>query len=250
MHAIERPVEDLKKSPMISHLIELRWRFIKIIVAMIFLFICLLPYANYLYEWLSEPLRALLPKHVTMIATDVTATFLAPFKLNFFVVLVVLMPYILYQLWQFIAPALFQQEKKNALILLFCSIILFYSGIAFAYFVTLPMVLNFFIHIAPDSVAPMTDINSYLNFCIKLFLVFGATFEVPVLTILLVLSGIVSIESLIVKRRFIIVGCFFISMFITPPDALSMLMLAISMWLLFEVGLLFAMFCIKHKATP
>jgi sec-independent protein translocase protein TatC len=155
------------------------------------------------------------------------------------VAMMIAMPFILHQIWQFIAPALYKQEKRIAIPLLASSILLFYIGVAFAYFITLPAILTFFIHAAPDSVAPMTDINSYLSFCLKIFLMFGVTFEVPVAVLLLILAGIVSVDSLTSKRRYIIVGCFFVSMFITPPDALSMTMLAVPMWLLFEIGLIF-----------
>jgi sec-independent protein translocase protein TatC len=231
--------EALIQMPFTSHLIELRTRLIRIFGLVLLLFLCLLPFANTLYELLSKPLRAQLPPNASMIATDITATFMAPFKLNFFVAIVVAMPFILYQLWQFIAPALYNKEKHVTLPLLTSSILLFYIGIAFAYFVTLPAVLTFFIHAAPESIAPMTDINSYLSFCLKLFLVFGITFEIPIAILLLILAGLVTVDSLVAKRRYIIVGCFFVAMFVTPPDALSMTMLAIPMWLLFEVGLLF-----------
>lgn len=243
------PEEQLEQMPLTSHLVELRQRLMRIVGVILVLFFVLLPFANRLYEMLSKPLRAQLPANATMIATDVTATFMAPFKLNFFVAVMIAMPYILHQIWQFVAPALYKQEKRIAVPLLLSSILLFYVGVAFAYFVTLPAVLTFFIHAAPESVAPMTDINSYLSFCLKLFLVFGITFEVPVATLLLILAGIVSVDSLIAKRRYIIVGCFFVSMFITPPDALSMAMLAIPMWLLFEVGLFFGKILEKNKAA-
>ena len=179
--------------------------------------------------------------------TDVTATFMAPFKLNFYVAFIIAMPFILYQIWQFLAPALYKTEKKIALPILFSSIVLFYAGIAFAYFITLPAVLTFLMQASPDSVAPMTDINSYLSFCLKLFLVFGITFEIPVATVMLILAHIVTIESLVTKRRYIIVGCFFIAMFVTPPDALSMLMLAVPMWLLFELGILLGRILLKKQ---
>lgn len=230
--------ECLDEMPITRHLILLRQHLLKIVALLIVLFFCLLPFANQSYQFMAEPLRAQLPIHSSMIATDVTATFMAPFKLNFFVAFMLAMPFILYQLWDFVKPALYAQEQRLALPLFLGSIVLFYSGIAFAYWVALPAILHFFISVAPETVAPMTDINSYLSFCLKLFLVFGLTFEIPMITLLLILTGIVSPEQLVAKRRFIIVGCFFVAMFITPPDALSMLMLAIPMWLLFELGLL------------
>ena len=232
----EQPL--LEEMPITQHLVILRKYLFKIVAVLIGLFFCLLPFANSTYQLLSEPLRAQLPATSTMIATDVTATFMAPFKLNFFLALMITMPFILYQLWSFIKPALYAKEKSLALPLLLGSIILFYLGISFAYFVALPSILHFFISVAPETVAPMTDINSYLDFCLKLFLVFGLTFEIPIITLVLILIGVVSTEQLVEKRKFIIVGCFFVAMFVTPPDALSMIMLAIPMWLLFETGLL------------
>ena len=229
---------NLEQMPITQHLIILRKHLFKVVAVLIGLFFCLLPFANQTYQWLSEPLRAQLPASSTMIATDVTATFMAPFKLNFFVALMIAMPFILYQLWTFIKPALYAKEKSLALPLLIGSIVLFYTGISFAYFVALPSILHFFISVSPETVAPMTDINSYLSFCLKLFLVFGFTFEIPIITLVLILMGAVSTQTLVEKRRFIIVGCFFVAMFVTPPDALSMIMLAVPMWLLFELGLL------------
>ena len=240
--------EQLINMPLTGHLIELRRRLARILGVVIVLFFVLLPFANQLYEGLSQPLRAQLPANATMIATDVTATFMAPFKLNFFIALMIAMPYVLYQIWNFVAPGLYNQEKRLAIPLLLSSIVLFYAGIAFAYFITLPAVLTFFIHAAPETVAPMTDINSYLSFCLKLFFVFGITFEIPVAILLLILAKIVSVDMLVSKRRYIIVGCFFVSMFITPPDALSMIFLAIPMWLLFELGLFFGRFLEKDAS--
>lgn len=240
--------EQLINMPLTGHLIELRRRLARILGVVIVLFFVLLPFANQLYEGLSQPLRAQLPANATMIATDVTATFMAPFKLNFFIALMTAMPYVLYQIWNFVAPGLYNQEKRLAIPLLLSSIVLFYAGIAFAYFITLPAVLTFFIHAAPETVAPMTDINSYLSFCLKLFFVFGITFEIPVAILLLILAKIVSVDMLVSKRRYIIVGCFFVSMFITPPDALSMIFLAIPMWLLFELGLFFGRFLEKNAS--
>ncbi len=239
----------LEEMPITKHLMILRQHLFKIVAAILLLFFCLLPFANRTYQILSEPLRAQLPVSSSMIATDVTATFMAPFKLNFFVALMLVMPYIIYQIWSFAKPALYEKEKSLALPILVSSICLFYLGIAFAYFIALPSILHFFISVSPETVAPMTDINSYLAFCLKLFLVFGLTFEIPVVTLLLILIGVVSTQSLVEKRRFIIVGCFFISMFVTPPDAISMIMLAVPMWLLFELGLLLGKVLEKSKAT-
>lgn len=229
--------EKLENMSITHHLIALRKHLFKIIGVTLSLFIILLPFRNTTYQILSEPLRQQMPSTSTMIATDITATFMAPFKLNLFLALMLVMPYIFFQVWTFVKPGLYKKERALAIPLLVSSILLFFFGVAFAYFVVLPGVLHFFINVSPESVAPMTDINSYLDFCIKLFLVFGLTFEIPVATLLLILIGLVDTKSLAEKRRFIIVGCFFIAMFITPPDAISMIMLAVPMWLLFEIGL-------------
>lgn len=240
--------DDSAEMSITGHLIELRKHLIRIFASVGLIFFALAFYARDLYTYLSVPLRAQLPANATMIATDITSTFVAPFKLAFFVAIIIAMPYILHQLWQFIAPALYKHERKIAMPMLFSSVILFYVGIAFAYYITLPAILTFFIHISPENVVPMTDINLYLNFCLKLFLAFGATFEIPIATLLLILAGIVSVDSLVAKRRYIIVGCFAVAMFITPPDAMSMAMLAIPMWLLFELGLLFGRMLEKSRA--
>jgi sec-independent protein translocase protein TatC len=219
--------------------VELRDRLMRVLIVLVVAFFGLVFIAQDLYAWLSQPLRALLPPGSTMIATDVTSPFMAPFKLAFFVALFIVVPYILVQIWGFISPALYKHEKKVAIPLVLSSIVLFYTGIAFAYFLTLPVILAFFIKMTPEGVAVMTDINSYMDFVLKLFLVFGFTFEVPVATFLLIWSGIVSSDTLTKNRRYIIVGCFFVAMFATPPDATSMAMMGTLMWLLFEAGLFF-----------
>ncbi|MDP2226196.1 MAG: twin-arginine translocase subunit TatC [Moraxellaceae bacterium] len=226
-----------EQMPLIAHLIELRTRLMRVLGVLLVLFFGLVYFRNDLYAAVSLPLRALLPEGSTMIATDVTAPFMAPFKLTFFVALFVAVPYVLHQIWGFIAPALYAHERRTAVPLVLSSVLLFYLGVAFAYFLTLPAILGFFTKVGPEGVAIMTDINLYLDFVLKLFLVFGLTFEIPVAVFVLIWAGIVSPDSLVDKRRYIIVGCFFISMFLTPPDALSMAMLAVPMWLLFEAGL-------------
>lgn len=240
--------ETLEQMPITQHLIALRRHLFKIVGVTLALFFILLPFRNTTYQWLSEPLRRQMPSTSSMIATDVTATFMAPFKLNLCVAMMLAMPFILFQLWTFVKPALYEKEKHLAIPLLVGSIVLFYTGVAFAYFIALPGILHFFMSVSPETVAPMTDINSYLDFCLKLFLVFGFTFEIPIATLLLILIGIVNTQSLVEKRRFIVVGCFFISMFITPPDAISMIMLAVPMWLLFELGLIFGKILEKRRA--
>ncbi len=233
--------------PLVAHLIELRTRLMHIIGATLVLFLALVSFRNDLYSLLAAPLRQLLPVGSSMVATDITSSFVTPFKLTFFVAFFIAIPYVLYQVWAFIAPALYKHEKKLAIPLLVSSVILFYVGISFAYFVTLGPVLKFFVSVAPEHVSFMTDINAYLDFCLKFFLVFGFTFEIPVFVLLLIMAGIISTESLAEKRRYIIVICFAIAMFVTPPDALSMSVLAILMWMLFEVGLFFGRFLEKKE---
>ncbi|WP_447506067.1 twin-arginine translocase subunit TatC [Acinetobacter pittii] len=226
-------------SPLIKNLYDIRKLTIKVVLAILLIFFILLPFAKNTYQFLSKPLQTQLPSNSTMIATDIASNFISPFKLNFYLTLILIMPYLLYEIWKFIAPALYKNEKKLISTLFVLSCILFYIGINFAYQIILPSILHFFIYIAPDNILPMTDINSYLNFCLKLFLVFGLAFEIPVLVILLVNTGIIPIKNLINNRRYILVGCFGISMFVTPPDALSMTLLAIPMYILFELGLIF-----------
>jgi len=241
--------ESQEEMPLVSHLIELRSRIVRILGALGLLFFALVAFRNDLYTALSTPLRMLLPAGSSMVATDVTSSFMAPFKLTFYAAFFVGIPYVLYQIWGFIAPALYKHERKLAIPLLVSSVLLFYVGVAFAYFVTLGPVLKFFVSVAPEHVSFMTDINSYLDFCLKFFLVFGFTFEIPVVVLLLVMAGIISTASLVEKRRYIIVLCFAVSMFITPPDALSMAVLATLMWLLFEVGLFFGRILEKRRET-
>jgi len=238
---------SLADMPITEHLIELRRHLIKICVAVLIIFLALVGFSRELYDFLSDPLVAQLPANSTMIATDITSNFMAPIRLTIFVAAFFAMPYILYQIWSFVAPGLYKKEKKVAIPVLLSSIILFYAGVAFAYFIVLKGVLKFFIVFAPQNVLPMTDIDSYLSFALKLFMVFGLTFEIPVVTLLLILVGIVSIQSLEDKRRYIIVGCFAISAVVTPPDGVSMLMLAFPMWLLFELGLFLAKILLKEK---
>lgn len=233
--------------PLMAHFTELRTRFIRIFVAVIIVFLALVGFSRELYDLISNPLVALLPREANLIATDVASGFLAPIKLTFFVALFITVPFIMAQIWGFVSPALYKHEKRAALPLLLSAIILFYVGVAFAYFVVLVPALKFFVMFAPDNVLPMTDIQSYLDFVIKLFAVFGVMFEIPVATLLLILMRIVSPQSLTDKRRYIIVGCFFVAAIITPPDGASMLMLAIPMCLLFEAGLFMAKLLIKDQ---
>ncbi|WP_066801772.1 twin-arginine translocase subunit TatC [Moraxella oblonga] len=231
--------------PLMAHFAELRTRFIRILMGILVVFLPLMYFSRPLYDIISNPLVSLLPNNASLIATQVTSGFLAPIKLAFFVAIFICVPLIIGQLWGFISPALYKHEKKTVIPLLLSAIILFYVGVAFAYFVVLIPALKFLVLFAPDNVLPMTDIDSYLDFVVKLFLVFGLMFEIPVATLLLVLMKIVSPQWLADKRRYIIVGCFFVSAIITPPDGASMLMLAIPMCILFEFGLLMAKTLVK-----
>nr|WP_115248375.1 twin-arginine translocase subunit TatC [Moraxella lacunata] len=234
---------------LMAHFAELRTRFIYIIMAVVAVFLPLMYVSRSLYDLISRPLVALLPHNASIIATQVASGFLAPIKLAFFMALFICVPFIIAQIWGFVAPALYKHEKKAVIPLLLSAIVLFYVGVAFAYFVVLVPALKFLVLFAPDNVLPMTDIESYLDFVIKLFLVFGLMFEIPVATMLLVLMRIVTPKQLATKRRYVIVGCFFVSAIITPPDGASMLMLAIPMCILFELGLMAASMFIKSDKS-
>ncbi|NLY56933.1 MAG: twin-arginine translocase subunit TatC [Gammaproteobacteria bacterium] len=231
---------DEGQMPLVAHLTELRSRLLRIVLIWLVIFLGLFYFANDLYTFISEPLRAYLPEGASMIATDVASPFLTPFKLALICALFLAMPFILHQFWGFIAPGLYKHEKRIALPLLASSIILFYSGMAFAYFVVFPLVFGFFTSVAPEGVTVMTDISAYLDFVMTLFLAFGLSFEIPVATVLLVLAGAVDVAKLKQIRGYVIVGCFVISMLLTPPDVISQTLLAVPMWLLYEVGILFA----------
>ncbi|SBS26894.1 Sec-independent protein translocase protein TatC [Marinomonas spartinae] len=226
------------QAPLVAHLIELRNRLLKSIIVILVIFLGLYYFANDLYLIVSEPLRMLLPKGSTLIATEVASPFLAPLKLTFAISVLISIPFTLYQAWSFIAPALYKNEKTVAIPLLISSVILFYAGVLFAYYVVLPLIFGFFTSVGPSDVRVMTDINNYLNFVLKLFFAFGITFEIPVATYLLIKAGITTVEKLSKKRPYIILGCFVIGMLLTPPDIFSQTLLAVPMWMLFEMGLL------------
>lgn len=245
MSELDRQSTDDGDMSLMAHFAELRTRFIYIIMAVVAVFLPLMYVSRSLYDLISRPLVALLPHNASIIATQVASGFLAPIKLAFFVALFICVPFIIAQIWGFVAPALYKHEKRAVVPLLLSAIVLFYVGVAFAYFVVLVPALKFLVLFAPDNVLPMTDIESYLDFVIKLFLVFGLMFEIPVATMLLVLMRIVTPKQLATKRRYVIVGCFFVSAIITPPDGASMLMLAIPMCILFELGLMAASMFIK-----
>ena len=230
--------EALEASPLLSHLIELRERILKSLLVMCLVFIALFYFANDIYQLLALPLQAQLPEGSTMIATGIVSPFLAPFKLTLVVALFLSMPFILHQVWSFIAPGLYKHEKKLAFPLLFLSVILFYSGLVFAYFIVFPLVMGFLMSVAPSGVQVMPDINEYLSIALKLFFAFGLAFEIPVATTLLVWSGATSVDALKEKRPYVLVGCFVVGMLLTPPDVVSQIMLAVPMYILFEAGIL------------
>ncbi|WP_104205027.1 twin-arginine translocase subunit TatC [Billgrantia saliphila] len=231
--------QELGQAPLIEHLIELRSRLLRAVVAIFVIFLGLYPFANEIYTFVAQPLMGMLPEGSQMIATEVASPFLAPFKLTLVVAVFAAIPYVLHQAWAFVAPGLYENEKALALPLLASSVGLFYAGAAFAYYIVFPLLFEFFTQTGPEDVAVMTDINQYLNFVLKLFFAFGVAFEIPIATFLLIASGATTVESLTKKRPYIILGCFVIGMLLTPPDVISQSLLAIPMYLLYEVGILF-----------
>ncbi|RUR34988.1 twin-arginine translocase subunit TatC [Vreelandella andesensis] len=235
----QEPRKDQGQAPLIEHLIELRSRLMKAVVVILVVFLGLYSFANDIYSFVAEPLMALLPEGSQMIATEVASPFLAPFKLTLVVAVFIAVPFVLHQAWAFVAPGLYDNEKALAIPILVSSIALFYAGAAFAYYVVFPLLFEFFTQTGPEDIAIMTDINQYLNFVLKLFFAFGVAFEIPIATFLLILSGAATVESLSKKRPYIILGCFVVGMLLTPPDIISQSLLAVPMYLLYEVGLLF-----------
>jgi sec-independent protein translocase protein TatC len=235
--------------PLVVHLTELRDRLLRALLAVLLVFICLFPFANDIYTFVSEPLRALLPPGATMIATEVASPFLTPFKLTMVLAIFLAIPFVLYQAWSFIAPGMYRHEKRLAIPLLVSSTLLFYAGAAFAYYVVFPLIFAFFTSIGPEDITIMTDINRYLDFVLKLFFAFGLAFEIPIAAVLLIWSGITTPQALASKRPYIIVGCFVLGMLLTPPDVISQALLAVPMWLLFEVGVYFGRFVQRRRAA-
>lgn len=229
-----------REQPLIEHLVELRSRLLRCILAVLAAFLALAPFSKSLYSAVASPLIDRLPANASMIATEVASPFLVPFKLTIYVAVFVVMPYILYQMWAFVAPALYKKEKRVAYPLLLSSVVLFYAGIAFAFFLVFPLLFKFFTSVAPAGVTVMTDISHYLDFILKMFFAFGLAFEIPIATILMVSAGIVSVKSLADKRPYIIVAAFVVGMLLTPPDVMSQIMLAVPIWALFELGLFFS----------
>jgi sec-independent protein translocase protein TatC len=242
--------EELAEGTLLSHLVELRSRLLKIAAAIVVVFVVLLPFSRKIFALVSEPLRDVLPGNA-MIATAVASPLLTPFKLTFFAALFVAMPIVLYQVWAFVAPGLYRKEKRFAFPLLASSIVLFYLGIAFAYFVVFPIMFNFFTSIAPEGVEVQTDIAQFLDFVTTIVFAFGLAFEVPVATVLIVWTGLVSIEKLRSARPYVFLGAFVAGMFLTPPDVFSQTLLAVPVYLLYELGIVMArVFAIREEPEP
>jgi sec-independent protein translocase protein TatC len=232
--------EQLAEGTLMSHLLELRDRLMKAMLAVLVLFIPCAIFANELYSLVAQPLLEKLPKGTTLIATGVVTPFMTPFKLAFYCALFAAMPVVLYQIWAFVAPGLYKREKRFAVPLLVSSVLLFYCGVVFAYFVVFPVMFSYLVGTAPAGVSYMPDIAAYLDFIITMFFAFGAAFEVPVAVVLLVLTGLVNVDSLGKNRGYVIIGIFIVAAFLTPPDAISQTIMAVPMWLLYEGGLVMA----------
>lgn len=241
--------DSLREQPFMTHLLELRDRLLRSVLAVLVLLLALFPFGNDIYTFIAEPLMKVLPEGTSMIATRVASPFLTPFKLSLVAAVFLAMPYLLYQIWSFIAPGLYQHEKRLALPMLASSIFLFYLGAAFAYVVVFPLVFAFLTSTAPEGVLVMTDITEYLDFVLTLFFAFGISFQVPVATVLLVLAGIATPQQLSGKRPYVIVGAFVVGMLLTPPDIISQTLLAVPIWLLYEIGVFLSRIVAKERAA-
>jgi len=239
--------ENPPEQSLMDHLIELRDRLMRIVLAVLVVFISLFAFSEEIFTYVADPLLALMPEGTSMIATGVTSPFLVPFKLVLLLSVLITIPYTLHQVWGFVAPGLYKHEKSMVVPLLVSSVLLFYCGVAFAYFVIFPILFGFFLGIAPAGVAVMTDIGQYLDFIIAIFFAFGLAFEVPVATFLLIAAGATTPDKLAEKRPYIIIGAFVFGMLLTPPDVISQSLLAVPMWLLFEVGLIMSRIFLKDK---
>jgi sec-independent protein translocase protein TatC len=245
----KEPEEDLEEATLISHLVELRTRILRAGLVVLVLFLCLVPFAQEIFTLVAEPLMAALPEGSTMIATQVASPFLTPFKTTLFVALFCAMPVVIYQVWAFVAPGLYRKEKKFAVPLVVSSILLFYAGVAFAYFVVFPLMFAFFTSVTPDGVEMMTDIGNYLDFILTIFFAFGIAFEVPIATLMLVSTGLTNTESLKAKRPFVFLGSFVMGMLLTPPDVISQTLLAVPVYLLYEAGIFMSRILIEKKRS-
>lgn len=241
------PHELGTEQPFVSHLVEMRDRLIRMVAAVFVVFLGLFPFANQIYIYVATPLMEQLPEGTSMIATQVASPFLTPFKLALVAAVFLAMPYLLFQIWAFVAPGLYRHEKRLAVPLLVSSILLFYLGMIFAYYVVFPLIFAFLTGTAPEGVAVMTDITAYLDFVLTLFFAFGIAFEIPIATILLVSAGVTTTQDLVRARPYVIVGVFIAGMLLTPPDVISQTLLAVPMWVLFELGILLARFFERQK---
>ena len=238
---------DNDEQPLLSHLIALRRCLLRAFVAVGIAFVPMAVFANEIYAFVAAPIMENLPNDGQMLATEVASPFLTPFKLAAYAALFLAIPYVLHQLWSFVAPGLYLREKKFAAPMLISSILLFYLGMVFAYFIVFPLVFAFFAATTPEGVTWMADINSYLGFVVKLFLAFGIVFEIPIATMLLILAGFTTPESVAKKRPYVIVGCFVIGMLLTPPDVISQVLLAIPSWILFELGIILSRIVVRRS---
>jgi sec-independent protein translocase protein TatC len=241
------PEEELAEGTLMSHLLELRSRLMKAVLAVVVVFVALAPFTNRVFEVVSKPLRDALPPGSQMIVTDVAAPFLTPFKTTFFVALFIAMPVVLFQIWQFVAPGLYKREKRLAVPLMLSSIVLFYAGIAFAYFIVFRVMFTFFASVTPGGVEMTPDISAYLSFVLGIFLAFGVAFEVPIATVMLIWSGFVSVQALKKARPYVFLGAFVVGMVLTPPDVFSQTLLALPMYALYEAGLVMARILLPER---
>ena len=247
MTADNAEASTAQEQPLITHLLELRDRLLRVLLVVLIVFLCLFYFANDIYVFVAEPLMSQLPAGTSMIATEVASPFLTPFKLTLLSAVFLAIPFILYQFWAFVAPALYKHEKRLVFPLVISSAFLFYLGVSFAYFLVFPLIFAFLTSVAPEGVAVMTDISHYLDFVIALFFAFGIAFEVPIATILMVWMGVTTPDDLISKRPYIIVGAFVAGMFLTPPDVISQTLLALPIWVLFEIGVFFSRSFVKPR---
>jgi sec-independent protein translocase protein TatC len=239
--------EKLAEGTLVSHLIELRQRLVKAVLAIALIFLALIPFTDEIFDFVAKPLKAQLPEGSALITTGITAPFMVPFKATFFVALFLAMPIVLYQVWRFVAPGLYRKEKRFTIPLLVSSVVLFYAGMAFAYFIIFGIVFAFFIGITPESVTNMPDIGQYLTFVLTLCFAFGVAFEVPVATVILIWSGLVTVKSLKAARSYVFIGAFVVGMFLTPPDVFSQTLLALPMYFLYEGGIIMAQYLLPEK---
>jgi len=248
MRQSPRESEPLAEGTLISHLLELRTRLLRAVVAVAIAFVPLAFFSNQLFTLIARPLIDKLPEGTSLIATSVVSPFMTPLKLSLVAALFVAMPYVLYQLWSFVAPGLYRHEKRFALPLFLTSVMLFYVGVAFAYYVVFPLMFAFLATTTPEGVRMMTDMASYLDFALLLFFAFGVAFEMPVATVLLVATGLVSVEKLRKNRGYVLLGIFIVAAFLTPPDAISQTFMAVPMYVLYEFGIVLAVFLGRQRA--